>query len=396
MSNLRYFPEQEENVGAGNIKRKIKRRRLTRLYKILIVIGILGAILLGYYLYENTRVFTGYNITSSFEEIRYEESEVFNLAGNILTYSKDGANLKTPDGKPLWNITFDMQYPLVSTSGGCVAFADYTGTVIYLVNEAGKTTEITTDKPIAGISVASAGYVTAILEDVDVSWIYMYDLNSRVIAYFRTTMEKSGYPVSVSVSPSGELVAVSYYYLDTAEKRSTVAFYNFGDVGKNNIDNYVSGYNYKDELVPAVSFLNNDKAFMVSTDRLSVFEGAHKPVSISDMFLQKEARSVYNSDSYIGLVFDDAGGDARYELCLYNTSGNLAATIPFNFDYQGVEIGTDAVIIYGDNNFTVAGLKGDIRYTGIYSDTLRLIYSLNGVKRIVAVTDHSIDNIELK
>ena len=53
MSNLRYFPEQEENTGAGNIKRKIKRRRLTRLYKILIVVGVLGAILLGYYIYEN-------------------------------------------------------------------------------------------------------------------------------------------------------------------------------------------------------------------------------------------------------------------------------------------------------------------------------------------------------
>ena len=396
MSNLRYFPEQEENTGAGNIKRKIKRRRLTRLYKILIVVGVLGAILLGYYIYENTKVYTSFTKISSFDEIRYEESVVSNLAGNILTYSKDGANLKAPDGKPIWNITFDMQYPLVSRSGGTVAFADYNGTKIYLVNESGKTTEITTDMPIAGISVAEAGYVTAILEDVDVSWIYMYDLNSRVIAYFRTTMEKSGYPVSVSVSPSGELVAVSYYYLDTMEKRSTVAFYNFGDVGKNNIDNYVSGYNYKNELVPVVSFLNNDKAFMVSTDRMSVFEGAHKPVSISDMFLQQEVRSVYNSDACIGLVFDSAGSDARYELCLYNTSGNLTATIPFNFDYQGVEIGPDTVIIYGDKNFTVASLKGDIRYTGIYEDTLRLIYSLNGVKRIVAVTDHSIDELELK
>ena len=167
-------------------------------------------------------------------------------------------------------------------------------------------------------------------------------------------------------------------------------------MGKNNIDNYVSGYNYKNELVPVVSFLNNDKAFMVSTDRMSVFEGAHKPVSISDMFLQQEVRSVYNSDACIGLVFDSAGSDARYELCLYNTSGNLTATIPFNFDYQGVEIGPDTVIIYGDKNFTVASLKGDIRYTGIYEDTLRLIYSLNGVKRIVAVTDHSIDELELK
>ena len=54
-------------------------------------------------------------------------------------------------------------------------------------------------------------------------------------------MKESGYPVNVSISPNGQLVCVSYMFVDGGQIKSSVALYNFVADGQNNTDNYVSG-----------------------------------------------------------------------------------------------------------------------------------------------------------
>ena len=63
--------------------------------------------------------------------------------------------------------------------------------------------------------------------------------------------------------------------------KSSVAFYNFGAVGQNNTDNYVSGYDYIDRVVPLARFLDNRSLFAVSDDRIMFFGGAQKPMGWS-------------------------------------------------------------------------------------------------------------------
>jgi len=71
-------------------------------------------------------------------------------------------------------------------------------------------------------------------------------------------MDDGGYPISISLSPSGELLAVSYLYVDAGVVKSNVVFYNFGPVGANQSDYMVSAYTYSDLVVPKVQFMNND------------------------------------------------------------------------------------------------------------------------------------------
>ena len=80
------------------------------------------------------------------------------------------------------------------------------------------------------------------LDDAEVVRIYVYDGNTNTdepIIESRATMDKSGYPVSISLSPNGKLMVVSYLYVDSGNMKSSVAFYNFGEVGKNETDNFV-------------------------------------------------------------------------------------------------------------------------------------------------------------
>ena len=398
MSNIRQFPGGEGESPVKRLDRQAKRRRFVRFYIIVLILLVFMAAVISYYIYRNTKVFTDISTVSSVTRLDADGTTLMEFDGSLLTYSRDGANAVSADGKLLWNRTFDMQNPMASTCGDTAAFADYGGSTIYIQTSGGDSYTVGTDKPIRKIAVSSGGYVLAVLEDTSVTWIYMYDFNGTEIAYFRTTMEKSGYPVDIDISPDGELVAVSYYYLDCNEIKSSVAFYNFGDVGQNNIDNYVSGYNYSDTLIPVVRFLDEKTVFALSNTRLCMYSGAHKPVSVSDLFLTDDVLSTYYASDAVAVIYRNNSGSSsgKYRMELYNTSGELLFEKVFDFDYSGVAFSGTNVILYGDTSIYLATYDGDMRYEGNYTEAVKMVIPTSSITKYVFVTENTMDTVEFK
>lgn len=391
---FRVVKDSPEDVPRTGWKKRRAKRRFARAYKVILIVSVIAAAVIAYLIYEKTKVYDTYLVTSSVKRSEAEGTRLAEFNGNLLTYSKDGAGAVDSNGDLLWNLTYDMQSPMMSMKGGMVAFADYGGSKVYVQSDKGETVEISTAMPIRKIRVSANGYILAVLEDSSVTWIYMYDMNGTVIAYFRTTMEKSGYPVDVDISDDGELVCVSYYYLDSNEERSSVAFYNFGSVGRNSIDNYVSGYNYTGMLVPKVSFLDKSSAVSVSEDSVSFYSGEHKPVNIGTPFLQDTLLSVYTGKDILGLVFDNGKNGKKYRLELYDANSNLLCTKEFDFDYSGVVFSDSTFTIYGDNSLLIGTYYGDIRYDGTYSEDIILVIPAITDRKFIFVTDKSIDTVE--
>lgn len=396
MSNIRNFPVREEESAGKRITRTIRRRNIGRLYKILLLLLIITAVIIAYMIYEKTKEYESVTVLSKVVKIDPAGTTVTEFDGNILTYSKDGAGAVDANGKLLWNQTFDMQNPMASVCGKTAAFADYGGSTIYLQTTDGYEGSIETNMPIRKITVSDKGYVAAVLEDTNVTWIYMYDVNGTVIAYFRTTMEKSGYPVDIDISPSGELVAVSYYYVDINDVQSRVSFFNFGDVGQNNIDNFVSGYNYNDSLVPIVRFLDDDTAISLAAERLSVYSGQHKPLSISDMFINDDILAVYYASDAIGIIYRNVSTENRYKLVIYSDEGKALSALEFDYDYTGVAFGNGNYILYGDSNIFIAGYNGERKYEGSYTEPVRLVIPTGNASRYIFVTADFIETVEFK
>ena len=94
--------------------------------------------------------------------------------------------------------------------------------------------------PVKSLSVAANGVVAAILEDGDVTWINVYNPTGEKAVGIKTTMQKSGYPVSVSLSDNGKLMMVAYLKAESGSMKSIVSFYNFDEVGQNYTDTMVS------------------------------------------------------------------------------------------------------------------------------------------------------------
>ncbi len=325
------------------------------------------------------------------------DAKVIGLSGHIVQYSKDGISCLNSSGQVLWNQTYEMQNPIARTCADVVAVGDYNGHHIYVSNTSGSLGVVDTNLPIRDFCVSSQGVVAVVLDGTDVTWIYLYDSKGNTIANFKTTMKDSGYPIDISISPNAELVCVSYLYPEEGALKTSIAFFNFGSVGQNSIDNYASGYEYPGVIVPYVQFVNTGAAFAVSDDRVMFYTGDQKPVSQADYFTGGEQiKSVYYSDSYVGLVFPNSTSDGEYRLQVYNDRGQSVLTTYFDIEYSEIIFNNKQIIIYNEDELLIKDINGHIKYQGKFEVPVRTVVPTNLRSRFTLVTADAVRTMDLK
>lgn len=375
---------------------KIREHRIRYFLACLSVVLILAAAGTVFYIQMKNRIYEDYEVKSSVTREMINGTTVRNLDGAILTYSKDGVNCSDTKGNVLWNQTFEMQNPLVAVQGKSAVIADYNGRNIYVMNNESFLGEISTNLPIRNVAVSANGVVAAVLDDSSVTWIYLFDAQGNELGYFKTRMKNSGYPMQVALSENGQLVMVSYLYVDSGEIESKVAFYNFGQVGKNKSDNFVGGYDYTDTVVPFGGFMNSSTAFAVADDRIMFYTGSQIPTSAALRLFEEEVQGVYYNSNYVGLVYLNTDGENRYRMDVYNTSGNIILSKGFNIDYQDIIFCNDYFVIYNDAEMLVCNMKGVEKFSGSFKESVYTLIPTKSVARYVLVTQDSLETIELK
>ena len=400
MVNVRDYLKKREKRESDkpriSYREKIKSHKFTIFYRMMLAIILIAAIGAATYIQWKNKVYTESLVVASTEISITQDANLMPFDGYLLNYSKDGAGCMDTKGNAVWNQTFEMQNPIVDICQNVVAIGDYNGRTIYVMNTSGPMGSITTNRPIRNLCVASNGVVAVVLDDTDVTLIYLYDSQGNELVHFRTTMKESGYPVSVSISPSGELVCVSYLFVDSGQMKSSVAFYNFGAVGQNSTDNYVSGYDYLNTIVPFTRFLDNKSVFAVSDDRIMFYSGSQKPVSSAENLLNEDVQSIYYGGEYVGLVFNSTESSNRYRLDVYHKSGELARQIEFDIEYSDILFHEDQIIIYNETECCIYNINGLEKYAGKFNKSVRTLIPLKTSYSYMMVTPDSIDTIELK
>lgn len=392
MKNIRAYMKEKE----GDYKEKIRMHRQSKARFFLTIIGIIVFVSLALFLYHKLRIYNEYTIKSVIERTESSASVTVQLGENMVSYSKDGASCVSVNGGKIWNQTYEMQKPLVDVTGKCIAITDYNGRDIYVMDSEKILGTISTNMPVKNIAVSESGIVAAILEDGSTTWIYVYDTKGNVLVYSKTKMSNSGYPVEVALSPDATLMAVSYLYIDSGAMRSSVGFYNFGEVGQNELHNYVSGYNYTDSIVPYVKFLNDEVAVAVADDRIMFYGGGQKPAVIGETLLSQEILSIYQSGEYVGLVFENTEGESKYYMDLYNMEGEKKHTLEFDCDYTDIVITEDTAIIYNKNEWNVYTLGGRTKFSGVYEGNIQKIIPTDNIRDYLIVTEDTLESVTLK
>lgn len=387
----------EDQISEPSYQEKIRNHRMLVFFRTVAIVAIAIVAVAIIYVNWRDKYYSTATVTQNAQITDATNSTMLNLNGQILMYSKDGVSLLNAQGTSLWNLTYQMQNPISRSCQDVVAIGDYNGHYIYVADSSGELGVIDTNLPIRDFCVASQGVVAAILDDTDVTWIYLYDSQGNELANFKTTMADSGYPIDVAISPSGELVCVSYLYPEDGELKTSIAFYNFGSVGQNAIDNYASGYIYPSVVVPFVHFLNNKTAFAVSDDRIMFYNGSEVPVSgVEHLTGTDEIRSIYYSQDYIGLVFFNGTEEGEYRLEVYNDSGSKVSEEYFDIEYSNIFFSNGQIIVYSDSDMIIYSNEGAIKYEGSFDQTVKAVIPTSIRSRFLLVTENAVYTMDLK
>ncbi len=406
MSNVRSYLKEKEKRNQNNredFSERIRKHRMSIFYRVALVVLLFAAIGLVFYVQYRDKVYTQMVSISSGSRQAVVGAKDIGLGANLVTYSNDGISCIDSNGNALWNQTYEMQNPIVATCKNVLAIADYNGRKIYVMDSEKKLGEITTNLPVRNLCVAANGVVMTVQEESRVSWIYIYDSQGKELVYFRTTMSDTGYPTAISLSDNAQLAGVAYTYIESGVLQTRVAFYNFGAVGENQIDNLVSGYNYTDTLVPYLHFMNQDTAFALADNRIMIYKGTQVPETKMERLLDEEVQAVYNSDRYIGLVFVNRDGDSAYKLKVLDVKneeiGKEVISIPFDFDSisdAGILFNEDLITIYNEKECLIYNISGNQKYEGAFEKTVRTMIPTDRTFRYVLAHADSVDVVELK
>lgn len=402
MSNIRsYLKEKEKRKKNQQIDfaDKIKKHRLTVFYRIALAVVLVSAVGAVLFFQYRDKVYT--QMTQVFTKERQEVTGAKDMAlGNtVVTYSKDGVYCTDAKGNALWNQTYEMQNPMIAACKDVLAIADYNGRKVYVMNSEKKLGEVTTNMPIRNLLVAANGVVLTVQEDSKVTWIYMYDAQGKELVYFSTRMNDTGYPTAIGMSDNAKLVGIAYTYLEAGALQTRVAFYNFGDVGENQIDHLVSGFNYTDTFVPYLHFMNADTAFAVADNRLMLYGGSEVPDSRMERLTDEQIQAVYNNEKYIGLVLFNKDGEDTYLLKVLDAQGEEVVDIPF--DMQSIAdarilFTEEWITIYNEKECKIYSFSGKLKYEGSFEKAVRAMIPQPGSFRYMLATADSIDVVELK
>ncbi len=392
-----YLKEREKREHNRNVyEEKIRKHKMKMFLLALLAVVILAVAVIIIVLLNKQHVYTSYDTVSSISRETATDAVDMRLQNSIVTYSKDGAHCTNNKGVVKWNQTYEIQDILVETCQDVVAIADYNGREIYIQSAEEQLGKVDTTMPIRNLAVSASGTVTAVLADTDVTWINTYNKEGENIFAGQAHMHDSGYPAAISLSPNGELLAVSYVYVDAGIVKTDIVFHNFGLVGDNYVDQLVGGYSYTDMLVPEIQFMNDDTAFAVGDSRLMIYTGAQKPVVKAEHLYNEEVQAVFYNEQYIGLVFISDKLEAKYRLVIYNTNAETVGSYYFDIEYTDILFGQDNFTVYNETECLVMTYEGQEKYNNHFSKSVNLLIPTGSSYKYIMVTDNSIDTIQLK
>lgn len=342
-------------------RRTLRAHRLKILRRTFAATLVVLTIAAGLGLYMALRHYEDFDVNSTVERSDTAASAYEEFAGNILKYTNDGALYTDTDNERIWNQTYEMASPTVDICENYLAIYDKKGTQIYILTPEGLVSAIETTMPIKQASVAAQGSVAVLMGDeAEDSYLAVYDKNGNELASGAIYGEDGGYPVAISLSHDAVKLAVSMLDIGDGNVKTTVAFYNFGSVGENEIDRIVSASSFSDMVIPELEFVSDDVMVAYGDSEILIFEGTQKPELAREIVLDGEAECVFGSSRYVGVIYANHDEELTHKVVVYDLHGASVMERDFSMEYTQAEfLSNNEVCIRSDyacDLYTVRGI----------------------------------------
>lgn len=340
-------------------KRKLKMNRM----QWTIVAGVLIlAVVLVYALVKNNKVASSYEVVTSMS--RGDDTSVYYcmMRKGMVKYSKDGVAMTNKSGSVLWNQTYEMASPTMTSAGDYVAVGDIGANTIYIFNEYGQLGRVSTDVPIQEIQISEQGVVAAVLSDTSSNYINLYDKQGNSLGSIKASLENTGYPLAIALSPDVSKLAVSYLIVKSGSMQSRIVSYDFSDVeGDHLLDTQEL-----EGLYPKAAFLDSREVVLFGEKGFVLYQADSKKIETQENF-ESEINSVFCTNQKLGFIFKNEDDNGKYRMEIYNKAGKKSSTYYFDLDYSGMTADDDEVILYNDEEMLIYQMGGRVRFRGTFN-----------------------------
>lgn len=386
-----------EETDMEDYKQKIREHRMKILKRSVLSVLILALIFTGIGLFMALRQYNDFDIRSSVERADTAATKFEEFNGNILKYSNDGALYTDHDNEMIWNQTFEMAEPTIDMCEGYLVIYDKQGTQIYIMTVSGMAGNIETSMPIQQVSVANQGTIAVLMDNHSTGQLALYDKNGTELANGAIHGEKGGYPVAIALSNDAIKLAVSMLDINDGNIKTTLAFYNFGSVGENEIDHIVSANSFSDMVIPELDFVSSDKLVAFGDSEIIVFEGTQKPKMTTEIPLSGEAKSIFHNEKYVGVVYNNNKETVSHLLCIYDMKGNVVMEQEFTMEYTNIEFVADnEVCILNSSSCDIYTTRGIYKFHYDFDEDLYKVISTSGGLNYTFIQSGVTEKVRLK
>lgn len=355
-------------------EQKLREHRLKVLKWTTVTILAILLIAAGFGLFIALRHYENFDIISSVERLDTEATHFAEFHGNILKYSNDGAFYTDAQNELIWNQTYEMSDPQLDICEGYLAFYDKRGTVIHILSPEGLQGSIETTMQIEQVCIAAQGTVAVLMRKDEAGYLALYDKNGTNLASGAIHGEKGGYPIAIALSHDAIKLAVSMLDINDGNVKSTVAFYNFGSVGQNVTDHIVGASSFSDTVIPELEFTSNEQMIAISDSEIIIFEGTQKPQMTGEIPMEKQAKSIFYNENYIGIVTSNEDEEVTHHITVYDTKGSSVMEKDFEKEYDSIEfLSNNEICIINGNSCDIYTLHGIYKF---HYDFDREIYKI--------------------
>lgn len=340
-------------------KRKLKMNRM----QWTIAAGVLIlAVVLVYALVKNNKVASSYEVVTSMS--RGDDTSVYYcmMRKGMVKYSKDGVAMTNKSGTVLWNQTYEMASPTMTSAGDYVAVGDIGANTIYIFNEYGQLGRVSTDVPIQEIQISEQGVVAAVLSDTSSNYINLYDKQGNSLGSIKASLENTGYPLAIALSPDASKLAVSYLIVKSGSMQSRIVSYDFSDVE----GNHLLDTQELEGLYPKAAFLDSREVVLFGEKGFVLYQADSKKIETQENF-ESEINSVFCTNQKLGFIFKNEDDNGKYRMEIYNKAGKKSSTYYFDLDYSGMTADDDEVILYNDEEMLIYQMGGRVRFRGTFN-----------------------------
>ena len=382
-----------EEAGRANIARR-RRSVIKRVVIIsIIVIAVLAAVWITYY--NSIRQYKGYTVVKSSETSYETNASYIKFGTNLLKYTSEGVSYINSNGDIVWTAGTDIKAPIAASNGNYAVVADKGGNKVAVFNTDGQVSENTMPYAICDIDISEHGAYVVVLEGDKTNYINMYSNTGTIIYEIQTSLDKSGYPVDITVSDNGEKLFTSYFLVDGITTNISLTAYNFGDVGQNlNADRMVGGFKFKDELIPKVEFVTNNTIAAFSDQHIYIYKMKEKPSIKAIVNLDGEVRSIFYSNNFIGTVQKAAEGEG-YLMKVYDLSGELMFKYDLDFEYDSINASDDEIIITGGQDCLIVTKSGRTRFRYVFDSPVKNMIATSGTRQYIVTFEDRTETIKL-